>query len=201
MKENNGKTVALAALAVSVIGLGVGFAAFTQTLTLKSSATVTPSSDTFKVKFNAAGGSVTPTTSGATGAAATVTDTTVSGMKADFTAPGQSVTYTIPVLNEGEYVAYLNSINYASEVTCTAGDSATDSLVQSACEGIKVSVKAGSDAAVTASKTSIANHTLAAKTGTEDVVITISYEEDSTRSDGDFTVAIGDITLDYGSAD
>lgn len=201
MKENTGKTVALAALAVSVIGLGVGFAAFSRTLTLQSSATVKPSDDTFSVKFNAAGGTVAPTTTGATGSTATVTDTTVSGMKAAFTAPGQSVTYTVPVLNDGEYVAYLNSINYASGVSCTAGSSATDSLVQAACSGIEVSVKAGSDAAVTTSKTSITGHTLAAKSGTEDVVITISYKEGSSRADGDFTVAIGDITLDYGSAD
>lgn len=202
MKESNGKTIALVALAISVVGLGVGFASFTKTLTIKPTATVKPTDDTFNVKFTSNGGKVSATaTTGATGDDATVTDTTVEGIKANFTAPGQSVSYTIPVLNDGEYVAYLNSINFGNGVSCTAGTSNT--LVAEACKGIEVSVKVGTDTAVTATTSNITGHKLANTTNsnTENAVVTISYKEGSARADQDFEVAIDAITLTYGTAD
>lgn len=202
MKESNGKNLALVALAVSVVGLGVGFASFTRTLTIKPAATVTPTDDTFSVKFTSNGGKVSATaTSGATGDEATVTDTSVEGIKANFTAPGQSVSYTIPVLNDGEYVAYLNSIDFGTGVSCAAGSSNT--LVAEACKGIEVSVKVGADSAVTATTSNISGHKLdkTSNSNTENAVITISYKEGSARADQDFEVAIDKITLTYGTAD
>ena len=48
MKRN----LVLVGLLLAVVGVTLGFAAFSNTLTIKSSATVTPSSDTFKVVFS-----------------------------------------------------------------------------------------------------------------------------------------------------
>ena len=159
MKKSDGKTIALIALAISIIGLGIGFASFSRDLTIESGAKVTPESDTFSVKFTSNGGKVSATsTTGATGDDATVNDTSVKGIKANFTSPGQSVSYTIPVLNDGAYAAYLNSIDFGNGVSCSAG--ATNPLVSEACKGIEVSVKVGSDTAVTTTTSNISGHKL-----------------------------------------
>lgn len=202
MEKSNGKTIALIALVLSVVGLGIGFASFSRNLTINSGAKVSPTDDTFSVKFTSNGGKVSATsTSGATGDDATVNDTSVEGIKANFTSPGQSVSYTIPVLNDGAYVAYLNSINFGNGVSCSAGE--TNSLVKEACKGIEVSVKVGSDTAVTATTSNISGHKLENTTNsnTENAVITISYKEGSAVADEDFEVTIDTITLNYGTAD
>ena len=104
MKSNKTyNTVALCALIVAVAGLTIGFAAFSNTLTINSSANVAPSSSTLDIAFSTAidsktNGTVTgvPTT-GATGGTATISGTTISDVTAHFTAPGQSVTYSFYV--------------------------------------------------------------------------------------------------------
>ena len=51
---------------------------------------------------------------------------------------------------------------------------------------------------------SISNHSLAplGESGNgETITVTISYDEEAKRADGDFTVAFGDITLTYGAVD
>ena len=49
MKNQKQKLIAIVALCVSVLGLTLGFAAFSNTLTISSSATVTPESSDFKL--------------------------------------------------------------------------------------------------------------------------------------------------------
>lgn len=210
MENRNSKVIAIVALIVAVVGLGIGFAAFSSTLTISSSATVTPSGDTFKVLFSntdasVVAGEVAGTASaGATADAATIaTDSTkITGLKANFTAPGQTVTYKFYARNAGEYTAYLNAMNFASNATCTVaeGSTATDALVQAACSGITLSVKAGELAAKTASDAAITGHTLAKATA-EEITVVITYAADAARADGAFDVAFGDVTLTYGSVD
>lgn len=204
MRNSNGtKYVIIMALLVSVVALSLGFAALTNTLTIKSSATVGPG--TFQVdlstsKTASTQASVTPTTTGgATGANASMTTTTLSGLAATFTAPGQSVVYTLAAYNSGQFLAYLNEIQIGSK-TCTPGTNTTSSYVTAACNGISISVKVGSDSAVTVTDNDIDSHSLAKAAG-EDVVVTISYASGSAVADGDFTVAFGDVKLIYGSVD
>jgi len=209
MRNNNGsKYFILVALLVSVAALTLGFAAFESTLTIKSSADVNPGGNNFKVDFSTsntstASGSVTPTVNptgvtGFSGSAATLNATTISGLKATFTAPGQSVKYSFYAYNSGEFLAYLNSVNIGAK-TCTAGTGTTASYVASACNGISISVKVGSQT-YDASNTNISSHTLAKNTG-EAVEVTIAYAAGSAEADGDFTVSFGDTILTYGSAD
>lgn len=213
-KNRSSKIIAVVALVVAVFGLTLGFAAFSNTLTISSSAYVSPSSENFKVNFSTSSStSATGTVSGsatgsATAEAATLAATTVSGIKANLTAPGETVSYTFYVRNTGEYDAYLNSITYknvsgetASKV-CAAVDTTntTASLVSAACEDISLSVKVGSDAAVSGSQATISNHTLL-KSGYETVVVTVTYASDGDRADGQFNVTFGDIELVYGTVD
>jgi hypothetical protein len=199
----------------SKFSLSVGFAAFSNSLVIKSSAKVTPNSSTFNVDFSSSGTSLattavaptkTPTTLTATSAAIDNTsDPTISNLSVTFTEPGQKVVYTFYAYNAGQYDAYLKSITYANVTgktaakVCTAASGTTDTLVQAACDDITVSVKVGDLSEVSGSKASITGHTLA-KGAFEQVTVTIEYASNGDRADGDFTVAFGDITLLYSSA-
>lgn len=215
-KDRSTKIIAIVALCVAVIGLSVGFAAFSNELTISSSATVTPEETDFDVNFSTVNtaetpGTVTGTangTAGATASDATIDNTDapkITGLKANFTAPGQTVTYSFYAHNAGKYAAYLNTVTYknvsgeTATKICTAGTNTDTTMVEAACNAISVSVKVGSDN-FTGSNDTVASHLLATD-AYEEVIITIEYAADGTRADGDFSVAFGDIVLTYGSID
>lgn len=213
MSENRGyKIIAIVALVLGTIGVTLGYAAFSSTLTIKSSAEVKPDSSTFNVDFSSSSSAVetndiTPTlnktVSGFTATAATInnaSDPLISNLKATFTEPGQSATYSFYSYNAGEYVAYLNSIVFSGNKTCTAKSGTTQALVDSACNGISLSVKVGSESATTTSVANVTGHTLGLGTA-EEVVVVISYAEGSALADGDFDVTLPDIVLTYDSVD
>lgn len=214
-KNRSSKIFALVALLVSAVGLSLGFAAFSQTLTIRSSATVKPNATDFKVVFSSSDTEVktdpvigvgTPTTLETS--AGSISNTTgnprITNLGAVFTAPGQKVVYTFYATNNGEYDAFLKSITFGnassgtSPRVCTAGSGTTDSLVQVACNSISLKVKVGDEVETSASVTGIANHKLP-KDNSELVTVTIEYAADGARADGDFSVDFGDITLSYGS--
>ena len=214
-KNRNGQVISLLALVVGVIGLSIGFAAFSNTLKIQSSANVNPSPDTLNVDFSSSESAVetseiTPVSTpvGLTTTKASIDNSanpTISGLSATFTEPGQKAVYSFYAYNNGELDAYLKSIVYAnvagenSNKVCTAVEGTTDTLVQSACNGISVKVKVGSELETSGSKTGISNHTLL-KGKSELVTVTLEYASDATRADGDFNVKFGDISLDYSSA-
>lgn len=221
-RDRNSKILAIIALTVAVIGLSLGFAAFSQTLTIHSSAEVKPDEDDFtnNVKFvtndDSSEGTVAGVPggdeSGASGDTANLTATTISNIKAKFTKPGQEVTYTFKVKNESPYIAYLRSVTFNASsdeenpIKCTVithdGQSEKDALeadVLAACGDIHVTVTVGSDP-YTTSNSKITGHSLAAKTGSETVEVKIDYTGTNT-ADGDFAVEIGDIELNYASRD
>jgi hypothetical protein len=219
-KDKTSRVFAIIGLVVGVVALAVGFAAFTQNLTIKSSADVTPASSVLDIVFSTSktakqSGSVTATPStGATGDAATIeaTGTVIKDLKAHFTAPGQTVTYNFNVYNASAYVAYLKSITFnnvsggSATKVCTAKTGTTQSYVDAACNGISLTVSVGDSTPYTrtlaqgtetaASGSSL--RSLAATTG-EAVSVTIEYAAGSSEADGDFDVAFGDIVLGYSS--
>lgn len=220
-KDRSSQVIAIIALVVGVVALSIGFAAFSTTLTIKSSAEVSPN-ETLDVVFSTSNNSVATgtvngvdagTVSGATADAATLSGTTIQGIKAHFTKPGQKVTYSFNTYNNSSFTANLNTITFA-DVTgsspaatkvCTANTANSNAAtqgIQEACADIQVSVTVGSHTA-TGSETStqIGTHTLSAETG-EAVVVTIEYLGGTGHghtADGDFSVAFGDITLGYSS--
>lgn len=214
-KQRSSKIVAIVALCVAVVGLSLGFAAFSNTLTISSSANVKPNASTFNIDISSSASSVAtsavtptknPTTLTATSATLDNTsDPTIKGLSATFTEPGQDVTYTFYVHNVGEYIAYLNSITYAnatggnSPIVCTAGSGTDATLVANACKGISLTVTVGG-VEVTGSKADISSHSLAID-GHETLTVKLAYASDAARADGDFTVAFGDVTLTYDSVD
>lgn len=206
--------ITIIVLTICVIGLSIGFAAFSNVLNIKPNATVSPSSNSFNVDFSSKEDEVviseiTPIVSptNLTASKAVIDNTgapTISNLNATFTKPGQSVTYEFYAYNDGELDAFLKSIIYSnvtgesSNKVCTAAVGTTDSLVQSACTGI--SVKVGNESSTIGSVASISNHSLVKKTG-EKIIVIIEFAENAQVTDGDFSVSFGDIALNYSSVD
>ncbi len=215
-KNRNAQVIAIVALVVAVLGLSVGFASFSNVLNIQASANVKPDSSTLNVDFSSSIDSVTvaeitPTATPNSIVTTNATidnsaDPTISNLSATFTEPGQSVVYKFYAYNAGELNAYLKSIVYANAAgsnatkVCTAKEGTTDALVQKACENILVKVKVGNELETATGKASITGHSLAKKTG-EMITVTLEYAAGAERTDGDFSVVFGNITLNYSSAD
>ena len=215
-KNRKIQIIAIVALVIGIVGLSIGFAAFSSVLNIQTSANVKPDSSTLNVDFSSAEDKVeiteiiptaTPdslvTTNGVIDNSG---DPTISNLSATFIEPGQSVVYKFYAYNAGELNAYLKSIVF-SNVTdqntikiCTAGQGTTDALVQKACDKISVKIKVGNELETTTGKASITGHTLSKGNG-ELVTVTLEYEAGADRADGDFTVSFGNITLNYSSVD
>lgn len=217
MEKNRGiQITAIVALVIGIVGLSIGFAAFSNVLNIQTSANVKPDSSTLNVDFSTAEdkmeiAEIIPTATPSSlvttnGVIDNSGDPTISKLSATFTEPGQSVVYKFYAYNAGELNAYLKSIVF-SNVTdqnttkvCTAGQGTTDALVQKACDKISVKIKVGNELETTTGKASITGHALSKGIG-ELVTVTLEYEAGADRADGDFTVAFGNITLNYSSAD
>ena len=220
----NNKGITIAALIIAIIGLSVGFAAFSNTLTIRSTATVTPSASNLRVVFSKSSSSevagnqnsVAPSSEtygdGATIDNSTQGNSILKDIHAKFTQPGQSVKYNtnLYVYNAGTLNAQLTGVtfNYPTGAStwkkCTVVDKvndeeeATPSLVQSACNGISISVKVG-DKKATPTDTSLSYQIL--NTGQSlPVEVKITYEEGSAYADGEFLVTFGDIVINATSA-
>ena len=213
-KNRSGQFIALLALIVAIVGVSVGFAAFSSALSIQSSANVKPDQNTLNVDFSSSAtavetNAIKPTTTPTTVVATDATidnsaDPVIRNLSATFKEPGQKAVYTFYAYNAGELEAFLKSIVYEnvssknSNKVCTAGEGTTDALVQKACEGISLKVKVGTEAETSSGIASISNHSLG-KAKSEEITVTLEYASDATRADGDFTVSFGDVTLNYSS--
>ncbi len=216
-KDRSSKIIAIVALLIGIVGLSVGFAAFSNSLIIQSSLNVKPDASTFNVDFSSSielvqTEDIVPTKIGdvkeqTNGKINNDNSPVISNLGATFTAPGQSVTYEFYAYNAGEYNAFLKSITYNNVAgkneskVCTALAGETN-YVDAACKDITLEVKVGNDITTTGSKTDISNHKLEMKKG-EKITVTIKYEtkDAQQRADGDFKVEFGGITLSYSSVD
>lgn len=214
------KVIAIAALLVAVLGVSIGFAAFTRTLTIDAGAVVSPEDD-FDVVFSKSSSSV-DTTGGVDASAKTPADLTtttaviandntggplISNLKATFTQPGQSATYTFYAYNDSDYTAYLKNVDFTAAATkCTAstGSSVTAALMNAACPDIKIKISVGSDNTTQnlEADTAVSSHSLAAGAG-ELITVVIYYDQvaNQTLADGPFDVDLGTIQLIYKTVD
>ena len=180
MEEKSSKVIAIVALCVGVIGLSLGFAAFSASLTISSGATVTVSQDTqFKNVF---GYAATPAPTSGTIAADYAKAWT--GITHDFTTfTGEEVTYTATIKNGSQYTAYLDNTPTATVTSCEAAEGTTATLKTAACSEIKLAVSA--PASVPAGETA---------------TVTVTITGPSTAVDGNLEVTFSDVTLDYTTA-
>lgn len=220
MEKNNGKVIAIVALLVGVVALSVGFAAFTDQLTIAGSATAKVGANPFDdhdvtggLRYQAnsqsckstADSTVDVVTEGYS--AGTLSNDSWSGISVPLTKDVPSVTCTAVVENKTEYVAYLKSIGADKGITCTSSGSNKDANAESVCANTNVVVQVGTETNDkiefgTTKPTTNASTTgsIAAKTGTSTVTVTISYDPTKVVADEDVTITLPTITHDYSSA-
>lgn len=203
------KLLMIIAFVMGIASLSVGFAAFSTTLNISSSASVSPDSDTFSIKFSSSAnslltGAVKPisTSSDLQDVVYGVIDNsgnpTLKNMSVTFTRPGQHLQYIVYVRNEGEYNAYLNGVYYLGDKVCVPDEETSASLVQKACDSIKVTVTIdGREYKETTALTGQVLNVNKSKT----VFINLVYEAGGAYSDGPFSVTFPNISLVYSSID
>ncbi len=227
MKSKDGtyRVVALVGLVVSILALTMGFAAFTTSLTISSSAEVTPASSTLNVVFssdpdsnvtNAPAISYNPVSGVPTASAASLNGTTVTGIRARFNAHDQSVTYSFYARNNSSYTAYLTGITFkpitqngSDFKTCAPKTGVTNPAtgdLSGACSDISLTVSMGdvsSTHPVSLSSSDVAslqaNDKIINSGDYKVVTVTIAYGHAYPIPDGDFTATFGDIELSFSS--
>ena len=135
MNNNNGremKILVVAALIISIVAIGIGFAAFSQNLTINGSASVQTSS--WKVKFSDLS-SATLTGTAAEVTKPTLSDTTIETYNVTFKTPGDSVSYKIKVSNTGSYNAKITTATIPVP-TCTgkSGETTAEADAGKVCD-------------------------------------------------------------------
>ena len=138
-KRQSTKIIAIVALVVAVVGLSVGFAAYSSTLNITSNANVQVSGNEWNVGFadtsSVMADLATPTTITSTGA---VTQGTLNMLKYTLSqgtaatissASGSSATYTFKIKNAGSIAATLESIS-SQGLTCAYNTTAADRVIE-----------------------------------------------------------------------
>lgn len=209
-KDRSARIIAVLALVFGIVGISLGFAAFDATLNITNTgASVNINEDdAFKIVFSSTSNSltagnavVTPESgNGSNGSINNTGNPTVTGLSATFSGAGQSTVYKFYVLNEGDVKGFLKSISYnPASKTCTAGNGTTQTLVDTACGDITLTINAAGEEA-TGNKTDIKGKSVVKGTP-QTVIVTIEYAAGHDLPDGDFTVTFGDISFEYGSVD
>lgn len=218
-KERSTKVVAVLALIIAVIGLTVGYAAYTRSLDITDlQGTVNPGDSELDVFFDndttkdnalavvrGEGTAVLPTETGAEITNPVLNsggNPTITGFRAKFTAKNQTVTYKFYVYNNSPYNAYLTGASFtgtAPHKTCAALDGVTANadVIANACQDITLSLKVGDETILSTGNASFASHTIQAGEWKE-VFVTMAY--DGTQyplPDGDMSVAFDGIQLSY----
>ena len=206
LKRRKQQLLMIVALVVGIASLSIGFAAFSATLSISSSATVTPDSSSFSVVFS--GSESEPDEMNVypydevSASIAKANGTTISDMNITFNGNDyQSVGYTFYVHNTGAFPAYLRSIDFGDGKVCKALGDASDALVQAACDDIKIDIMIDSIEIYGADsgKVNIGGHKL-----TSDYVdiVNIYFEYRAEHlADGEFSVEFDDIYFEYSSVD
>ena len=207
-KQRQIKILSIIALVLAISAMSLGFAAFSTSLKLSSSAMVTPDDATFSVKFSTNKDElivddVVPSeiSSGLTASNGVIDNSaapTLKNLSVEFTVPGQYVEYTFYARNEGEYTAYLNNVYFDGQKKCSAGEGVDQSSVDSACSSINLLVYVNGEEYN--ETTPISGHTLAKGAGDE-VKIKISYDEGGSVITDPFNIKFGNIAMIYSTID
>lgn len=206
-KEREMKTLVIAALVISVVAIGVGFAAFSTTLQINGTATVNTAGKTWNVLFtgvektdvSTVGIDATVPTIGNSTAGENTTNAAIGTITAAFTAPNQKLQYKITVTNSGSYDAKLTaaSIPTLDTITVTGTGAAAETDATNVKNHLKFSFTKANRSAVTAG-----TDTLAAG-ATQDYLYTIEYEDLTDASElpkAQVSISIPQTTLTFSQA-
>lgn len=211
--SKSSKLIEILALVVAIIGLSIGFAAYSNSLRL-AELIVGPDEEDFIVTFSSSDfdHESDDVIRGVASGGAIAEDVKIVGekgnslanVKVSFSEPGGKVTYTFYAHNEGRHDAFLRTITFENVMgenfprVCKAVNPKTtnSALVSRACEDISLTIDVGGTIKTMGSIDNITKHSLPVNSK-EPVVITIEYASDGERADGSFNVQFGSITLTY----
>jgi len=134
MNNKNFKTIMIVAVIALVALVGVGYAAFSTTLTINGAGTVKASS--WKIKFsNLSDATLTGKATQVTKPTISNSDTHIGDYAVTFTAPGDSVVYTFDVVNDGTFDAEISSITVDTP-TCTGNGANATTDADNVCKNL-----------------------------------------------------------------
>ena len=203
-KQRGIKGLAVVALVVAVLGLTVAFAALSRQLTINGSATLDRAN--WDIHYAAASGADANKTKSTHSSSVTVTEgdiaaTSVSGLQATLTKPGDTVTFFWDVVNAGDIDAHITALNPTTvsnaALTCTpvAEGGATQAEATTLCGDLVFTFKYVNGNAVAT------DDTLTVAEGTKHLELTLTYPSTVTNDhypSGDVTVTFPTITTTYG---
>lgn len=157
-KSRSIKVMSIIALVVAIVGMSLGFAAFSTTLNISSSAMVTPNEDDFSIEilgqdeneeFFSLNSSFGFADNGAVASSAKITNGKtpyIGDINIGFSEPGQTVTYSFMIKNTGKYMTYLKSgkikllDGMGDVIECSTSESSNVSkeLMDAACDAIDI---------------------------------------------------------------
>ena len=139
-KDRNGKIIAIIALVVAVVGLSLGFAAYTTSLRIDTAANVSAnnnwnvgfSTDNTSIEDVSTARTVNANETGNPGVIDVTKYTIAQNTNATLsTTTGSSVSYNLNILNKGSLTAYLDSVNFDNvAVTCTNATAGSNNLIE-----------------------------------------------------------------------
>lgn len=172
MNDKNFKIIIALAIVAIVSVVGVGVAAFTTNLTINGVAKVNASS--WKIKFtNLSSANLVGTAEETKTPTISNEDTHIGDYNVNFTTPGDSVTYTFDVVNEGTFNSKISSIVLGTPTCTGTGDNATTDAAN-VCKNLAYSLTY-TDSGTPVSK----DDTLLAGT-TKHLTLKLTYNPDTT---------------------
>lgn len=201
-REREMKTLVIAALVISVVAIGVGFAAFSTTLQINGTATVNTGGKTWNVLFTG----VEKTDASTEGVEAAVpsisngtvgenaTNAAIGTITAGFTAPGQKLQYKITVSNSGDYDAKLTAADLTTTLTATGTGATATTDADNVLKHAKFTFTKADGSAV-----NVGTDTIASKS-TQEYLYTLEYEDFTNASElptGQVAITVPQITLTF----
>lgn len=173
MKNKSKKNIILITLVILVLGMAVGYAAFSQTLTINGTAAISSSWD-IHINSIEEGNMVGATSK--EGFPKVEADTITASFDVTLEYPGASATYVIEVHNNGSVPAKLNTIGG----TLATANSAEPTGVTFTCDAVvNDTLAAGATKTYNVTATWDANDTSVPAALTKNVQITLNYVQDT----------------------
>lgn len=208
-KQRNIKILSIVALVLAIAGLTLGFAAFSATLNISSSASVSPNSDAFKVRFAGLNGDNKVIITNYSGIGGTAEPAIISsdglsivGINVPLSEIGDAAVFSAYIENTGEYDAHITKLGlknvdgFDKTIRCI-GETVNPDLLINFCQNMGYTFAFFTEDGKRINYTNISDVVI--KKG-ERIVFSnaVYYSEDSGYVDGLVNVEIGDAYIEFG---
>lgn len=174
MNNKNFKVIMAVGVIALIAVVGVGFAAFSTNLKINGSGTVKASS--WKIKFaNLSTATLTGQAQEVTAPTLSNEDTHIGDYDVTFTSPGDSITYTFDVKNEGTFNAKVSSVVIPTP-TCTGNGVNATTDASNVCKNLSYTLTYADGSPIAENDTLDSNET-------KNLKLTLTYSADTVASE------------------